>query len=56
MQKKLDIPNQSPVTTMRMKPEEKARFLRAAEADGFKSLGTWLKHLARDRADKLNVE
>lgn len=56
MQKKLDIPNQSPVTTLRLKPEEKERFIKAANADGFKSLGTWLKHLARDRADKLDIE
>jgi predicted HicB family RNase H-like nuclease len=37
----------------RISPEEKVRFKEAAAKDG-KSLGTWLKHLARQRIAEQN--
>ena len=46
----------SPHISMRLAPEEKALFLRALEADGKKSLSTWLKHLARQRVAELQEE
>ncbi|WP_006786532.1 hypothetical protein [Thiorhodospira sibirica] len=42
-----------PATCLRLSPEEKALFREAVLADGKKSLGTWLKHLARQRVEEL---
>jgi hypothetical protein len=42
-----------PVIGIRLSLEEKARFKEAAAADGKKSLGTWMKALARKRIAKL---
>jgi catechol-2,3-dioxygenase len=43
----------SPHISLRLSPEEKALFREAVLADGKKSLGTWLKHLARQRVEEL---
>lgn len=43
----------SPHISIRLSPEEKALFREAVLADGKKSLGTWLKHLARQRVEEL---
>lgn len=43
----------SPQTPIRIKPELKERLKEAAEADGYRSLATWMRHLATQRADHL---
>ena len=50
---KLKIPS-NPIFPLWLSPEEKARFQAAAARDGYKSMGTWLKQLARDRCDVLD--
>jgi hypothetical protein len=46
-----DVPSH-PKFCFRLSPEERAIFERAALEDGKKSLGTWLKMLARERAER----
>lgn len=41
--------NSNPSFQIRISPEEKEALLIAASKDGFKSLGSWLKWLARER-------
>jgi len=41
-----------PITCFRLAPSEKAVFQEAAAIDG-KALGTWIKHLARQRVEEL---
>lgn len=41
--------NSHPLFSMRIEDGEKQSFLVAASKDGFKSLGSWLKWLARER-------
>lgn len=41
--------NSHPLFSMRIEEGEKQGFLVAASKDGFKSLGSWLKWLARER-------
>lgn len=47
--------NSHPLFSIRIEEGEKQRFLVAASKDGFKSLGSWLKWLARERV-KQQVE
>ena len=53
MKQKFDFESHPPVC-FRLATEEKERFKKAAEADG-KSLGTWLKGLARKRVEELEL-
>jgi hypothetical protein len=46
----------NPQMPIRFKPDEKARLKRAAAADGYTALGSWMKHVAKLRADELNIE
>ena len=41
-----------PKFCFRLSPEERAVFEMSAKADGKKSLGTWLKMLARERVER----
>ena len=41
--------------TMRISAEEKAEFQYATKADGYKSLGTWLKVVARRRCMEIEL-
>ena len=43
----------NPIVPLRMSTEEKTICKQAAAADGYKSLGTWIKHLVRDRVVQL---
>ena len=46
-----DVPSH-PKFCFRLSPEERAVFEMSAKADGKKSLGTWLKMLARERVER----
>ena len=39
----------NPITPVRISSDDKKAFMEAAKIDGCKSLGTWLKRLARKR-------
>lgn len=51
---KAEIPS-NPIMTMRISAEEKAEFQYATKADGYKSLGTWLKVVARRRCMEIEL-
>ena len=53
--KALKVPSH-PLFCIRLSPEEKAYLQEAAEAEGFKSLSTWIKHTVRRRAEWLQQE
>jgi hypothetical protein len=46
----------NPQFSLRLEPAERARWQEVCEADGFRSLGTWLKTLARRRAGEWGAE
>jgi hypothetical protein len=50
-----EIPS-NPIMTMRISNKEKAEFQYAAKADGYRSLGTWLKVIARRRAIEIELK
>ena len=48
MTDKLKIPSH-PIVPIRMSGEDKAEAIAAANSAGYKSLGTWMKHLVREK-------
>lgn len=46
----------NPLLPIRVSTEEKEAYIGASKLDGFKSLGTWIKHLCRARVMEIEAQ